>query len=461
MCGIWGASAPTNGSISFSAAKFLRQAAVAGTVRGYDGTGIVAVCESTTVWDKGIKTETKPNVWYHKTGGTGAELLRELKSMGGWIDNLPGRVTTVYGHNRAATVGKVSQKTAHPFAAARAIGIHNGTLSNGWETRLQAAKRIEVDSEALIRCISHRGYRHALSKAVGAMAVVWTDTNTRETFIFRNHERPVYYFTSNTGVLFWGSEKGMLEWLADRNHITIDKDGICSLPTSTVFKIDKGELIEVEKVYNTATPYQSYTSGQGYNSYNSGHPVGTAPYKNVHRHDSSLNNSPKQGDTTEKKSCPSADDTPDTAEVCDKSENVSLQELFDGDILITDEGHIVTPHVVGDTLKGHMCSSCLGTLLLENEDHILVRAFHDYYFCDNDTCLHDHFIDGDTLTSVEFIDCYHPIEFVMATSDWDSDPVTNIDDYLKGQIDYVYLSDSVQARIEVQPRVKKTGTKAA
>jgi len=456
MCGIWGAVAPNEVKVSHATEKFLRNAAIAGTVRGLDGTGIVSV--TTADWNtfKGQRVEEDPNVYYHKSGGTGPEMLRELGTLNAWFHEQSGRPNCVYGHNRAATVGKINRNTAHPFVAARTIGIHNGTLSSGWGQRLQASKKVSVDSEALIRCISHRGYKHALEQAKGAMAVVWTNLETRETFIFRNYERPVHYCISTFGSLYFASEEGMLAWLLKRANITPDSDGIQSLKPSTVYNITDATMVEVESIYNTASTY-SHNQGGGYSQWlGNGSSTSTTRTSYVNptgRSCHHVNDATTRAGTTLGKS-----DRDTEEEVCDQSDPpLTISEMFDDadDCYITDDGHIVTDYKPARTIIYSKCEAGCGQgLIRENsDDYICIHTPQGKVkIHDNDACLHDYFSMGGGTN--QFAMCPFPVDFIMYTDDWGSDPITEIHPYLTGGVEHVYLSDTLQARAEVQPRIK-------
>jgi len=214
---------------------------VAGTVRGYDGTGYVFKTHN--------RHKKEENIWFHKEAATGSEINR--------IGSTPaaGGIEWAFGHNRAATVGAVDDAGAHPFDTAHIIGIHNGTLTNGWKQRLKAKKSIVVDSEALMRSISHRGPDKTLPVASGAMAIVYVDKRTNRLYLFRNSERPVHWCTTKQGSLFWASEGKMLEWLLDRNHQVIDGE-MNTLEPDILYDITDGKLKEVDVFEDTGTPHK-------------------------------------------------------------------------------------------------------------------------------------------------------------------------------------------------------------
>ena len=242
MCGIFGAVSRKNTNLSTNELAFINNAMVTGTVRGPHGTGYVYVQV-----DKS-KTPDASQIWFHKDAVTGSEMPK-ISTTGG-----KGGINLAFGHNRYATVGGVDASTAHPFDTPHVIGIHNGTLSFGWKDRMNASKKVEVDSEALMRCISHRGAKHALSNAKGAMAINFLDKKKGRLYMFRNSERPISYATTTTGTLVWASEAGMLAWLLERNNMSVDDDGIQSLTPDVLYDITDGELVEVDVIEDTGSP---------------------------------------------------------------------------------------------------------------------------------------------------------------------------------------------------------------
>lgn len=437
MCGIWGAIASSKTkALTISLDKYLRSCAIAGTVRGTDGAGIVGLSNGTSYITKGKTEKAPPSVNWHKTGDTGADLLSEITSMVAWENSIEGTVYGAYGHNRAATVGGVSHVNAHPFAAPHAVGIHNGTLDTGWRTRLTANKHITVDSEALIRCISHYGYKHALTKAEGAMAIVWTDTTDMSTYLFRNYERPIAYAHTIGGDLLFASEGKMLEWCADRANIKLSAEGVKDVPLDTVFRIDEANMEEVEVIRNTATPYtvsRAYTHGYATNSRIIGTP------------------SKKQPDATAGTDV-EFDEPP-----------LSVAELFEDqpDVVIDDKDRVVTKWEPLPTEKRlRHCAHCNALIQRNSEDYIEVHSntvmgdAYSFFYCDNDHCLHEAYHLGDR----KFQEVGNTVDFIMHTENWEDDPSTVPLPYLTGGYNFVYIHDALQAWAEQQPKIKRNGT---
>jgi len=427
MCGIWGvvASSKHIGLVAQDY-KFLTSCAIAGAVRGLDGTGVVMANHN---------ANKEEDILFHKTGKTGSEYIKSLGNNNNLStfntnNNYPAStdIYMMYGHNRAATVGEVSDKTAHPFSAPYCIGIHNGTLSSGWRQRLNAKKRVTVDSEALMRAISHQGYEKAIKKAEGAMALVWTDTTVKhkpETYMFRNKDRSVYYCHSTTGKLYWASEKGMLAWLLARHDISPDKEGILPLPLDTVFRITDAKLQPVTVISDTSKKATTSTGKS------------TALVTTT--------------STTKTTSTGAATNTTLTNNVTRFP--VTPPEKKGGgeggksvEVPLSGESEILEYHPPTEAIY---CDCCHIELEDKVDDYIIVHPAGKYgratYACDNNFCLESLFdISGKLYT------CPSRVDIRMFTEDWNTNPFTlDYLPYIEGDIHYEYVHDTVHARFKI------------
>lgn len=239
MCGIWGVVG--NVGLTLADRKFLKSAAMAGTVRGVDATGVIIV------------GDPKHGITTAKKSVDGNEFIaNHLDPM----DNVsvPSPCHTMIGHNRWATCGAIDDSTAHPFVESGIIGVHNGTLDMGWESDLQVSKKTPVDSQGLLRAIGARGIRNVWKNMHGAAALVWTDLKTERTYVIRNHHRGLSYAIGKTGKLYMASEGKMLSWLLDRHSIF--HDGVKSFECDTLYEITGGKLKELDYLTGNEHPYE-------------------------------------------------------------------------------------------------------------------------------------------------------------------------------------------------------------
>ena len=232
MCGIHGIMNKTaTGPISLR--DYIADAFVVNTLRGVDSAGVFQI-------DK----DHKP--FMHKQNVPGF-MFAETKTVKRFISDVENCPITV-GHVRAATAGKITVDNAHPFVAERAdgsrvVGVHNGTISN-WKT-FADHKDYEVDSEWALNQIAKDGV-DAFEKFNGSFCFVWWDeAQPDKMFMARNDERPLHFLkTTAKDTILFGSEAGMVTWLAERRKIGVD-DTIYSLEPLMMYTFDlagKGEI---------------------------------------------------------------------------------------------------------------------------------------------------------------------------------------------------------------------------
>jgi predicted glutamine amidotransferase len=113
------------------------------------------------------------------------------------------------GHNRSATVGKVTSSNAHPFKVGAITGAHNGTLSAACFLELKKLIGLEVgtDSEAIFTAIDMFGIEAVVPVLQGAWALVWHDANDGTINFLKNKERPLWFaWSKKQDRLIWASE---------------------------------------------------------------------------------------------------------------------------------------------------------------------------------------------------------------------------------------------------------------
>jgi len=228
MCGIFGMSGTASTSVNDD--TFLKNCALAGSVRGVHGTGLVFM-------------EHQKKTTYLKRAMSGGEFVTDVFNPSEHMGN---KTHSVIGHNRWATVGDINDNTAHPFVEAGVIGVHNGTLRGDWKGQLEVSRDCDVDSRGLYRAVAARGIDWVVSKLNGAAALVWTETREQRTFVWRNSERPLHYKESPTKV-YYASEKGMLDWLLGKSNIyTIGETK--AFKTNTLYEITGGHVVELREL---------------------------------------------------------------------------------------------------------------------------------------------------------------------------------------------------------------------
>ena len=241
MCGIFGMTGPF--ATTANDDKFIKNATIAGAVRGLDGTGLVMIA------NKGDEPVT-----YIKRAMSGGQFVNEVFDPTYALSNT---VHSVIGHNRAATIGAISDHTSHPFNEGGVIGVHNGTLRGDWKADLEVSKKCDVDSRGLYRAIAARGIDWTIDKMKGAAALVWCEVESKRVFVYRNSERPLHYVESN-GKIYYASEPGMLSWLLTKSCVF--KIDIQPFKVDTLYEITEGKLVELRTLKATANDEWGYYS---------------------------------------------------------------------------------------------------------------------------------------------------------------------------------------------------------
>lgn len=187
MCGLVGTVGHL-GNTEKSVFKLLLQL---DTIRGHDSTGVLSI--SSTGCSK-----------ISKNLGTPWDLYDSIN----FSQAMTGNHKLLMGHNRWATKGGVSKASAHPFEFDNLVGAHNGTLKR--QNLLDDSKDFKVDSENLYCHMDKNGLDDTLTKTDGSFALTWYDKTNGTINFIRNEERPLFYVFSDSGNLFWASEKWML-----------------------------------------------------------------------------------------------------------------------------------------------------------------------------------------------------------------------------------------------------------
>lgn len=201
MCGIVGVLTK---SPEAALNKIMKDMLFFDTIRGEDSTGLVRVAS-----DGAVET--------HKRALPAADFMctkvgnRMLSALNSHV---------LIGHNRAATIGAVTDANAHPFSHGTVHGVHNGTLRSRYQ--LEEHIKFTVDSDNLYYHIATKGVEDAMLKADGAFALVWYDSKDNTVHFIRNEERPLYLAGSEDNKhLFFASEPWMFKVAASRHNIKL------------------------------------------------------------------------------------------------------------------------------------------------------------------------------------------------------------------------------------------------
>lgn len=228
MCGLVGVINP----VTLQHDKWFSQALIVDQLRGHHSTGAFV-------------SDAGGSVTWHKQAVTGSEfvLTPEYVSM-----MRPANLRGYVGHNRWATMGSVNDTNAHPFNHGDITLVHNGTLSEHHKDAVPMA--FGTDSEGIAYALSQEGANteSILGELSGAFALVWHDLHDNCIRIVRNSERELWWAKCSVhDTILFASEPKMLEWLADRNKISLT--GVPQLfAKDTLYRFDLSKAIGADRI---------------------------------------------------------------------------------------------------------------------------------------------------------------------------------------------------------------------
>lgn len=241
MCGIVGVA----GLVTPKAEKAFRNMLIVDVLRGPHSTGLIAT-------NKRLETNI------HKKAMLPSDFL-ELKRTNSLINDALN--CALIGHNRYATVGAVSNTTAHPFECGNIVGVHNGTLKNRY--KLIDSNHFDVDSENLYHHMDNQGLQSVFDAMAhslqNAWALAWIDKEEHSLNFLRNSQRPLCYtLSADEKTIYFASEWWMLHGCLARNDI--EYGAVYTTNVDTHYKInlpavgEKDYKIVIEKTKLEKTP---------------------------------------------------------------------------------------------------------------------------------------------------------------------------------------------------------------
>jgi len=224
-------------------------------LRGMDSTGVALVEKSGSL----SLAKEASNATVFRTKPEYGQLLKTAFQTG----------SALFGHNRSATKGSITDENAHPFVVDDRITLmHNGTL---WGDHKKLADTA-VDSHA----IAHVLHRHeddvesALQEINGAYALIWHDFKNQTLNFVRNEQRPLHWIETEDG-WYYASEANMLEWIISKYNLKINGDVNMLTPATLVtYTMTSGKWeVESKKIKLTkyVAPQHGYAPGWFRNGY--------------------------------------------------------------------------------------------------------------------------------------------------------------------------------------------------
>lgn len=244
MCGIVGLIKTEKNYGQKNRAMFMDML-YADVVRGHHSTGAFKVVKGAVDWRK---------------AATPAWEFFNLKGVPEFLQAL-GDASFLCGHNRAATRGAVKNDNAHPFESGHITLVHNGTLHS---THALPGK-FDVDSHGIANAIAEFGIEKASPKLDGPYSLVWYNSEDKTLNLLRNKDRPMYLGYHKDFVMF-GSEAGLLRWIAGRYGFALDK--VEETDVHKVYSFEEGSGVPSVKTvdaYRFQTVYKTPSCyGNGY-----------------------------------------------------------------------------------------------------------------------------------------------------------------------------------------------------
>ena len=217
MCGLVGIASSV--SLGVTGSRLLAQALYADQLRGMDSTGVALVNKDNelALYKRALAASDFLQTRY------GHMAMQDAES-----------AFVALGHNRATTIGKTSNETAHPFHYGRYVGAHNGTISS--HRSIFSVSKHEVDSMNFMDSLDKDGdpIKTLVGIHSGAYAISVYDLEEQQMLFARNEERPLSILLLDDKIM-WGSEASMLYWLAERNKFLCKDASFIDLKPNTLY----------------------------------------------------------------------------------------------------------------------------------------------------------------------------------------------------------------------------------
>lgn len=253
MCGIVGWISREGVTDSIERKRFMDQALIIDTVRGWDSAGAFVV-----------ESKSSKNIspaWF-KQLGSGFDLVSTNEYQELFMPGKTQGLKFAVGHNRSATQGAADNvDAAHPFQEGPITLVHNGTV---FDTSTLGKSKFELKAENDSHTICHNlalyPAEEVISKINGAFALVWYDSRDDSLNMVRNNQRPMHLAKAKkNNTIYFCSEAEMLHLLDKR--LTLGLDCIVSLKPGFWLKFKDPDLMipEVKEVKFFTPPVYTTT----------------------------------------------------------------------------------------------------------------------------------------------------------------------------------------------------------
>ncbi len=119
-----------------------------------------------------------------------------------------GKYALGFAHSRAATLGSICEKNAHPFEIGDIIGAHNGTINNYYQMDQKYNRNFPVDS---MHIFAHINEGIDLKELAGWGTIEFWNKNKPKEIIFAKIGMGDLAICELDDAVFWSSDKEHLE----------------------------------------------------------------------------------------------------------------------------------------------------------------------------------------------------------------------------------------------------------
>jgi len=227
-----------------------------GILRGKDSTGVASI-------GKESSSIVKDTVWP-------LELIKSKE----YRENIAMSVKESYcyiGHNRSATIGKVTKENAHPIVYNNITLVHNGTLKAFLKSKEK--NNFSTDSQSITYVINEKGIDWTWENLDGAASLIYYDKANETLNIISNGERPLFFATTKGNrLLIISSEGWMIRKVCERLKVKLKKDKVYYPENNVLFSFiyneEKKKIIHINgrmlEPFKKYEPFKKTAPNEGY-----------------------------------------------------------------------------------------------------------------------------------------------------------------------------------------------------
>jgi asparagine synthetase B (glutamine-hydrolysing) len=149
------------------------------------------------------------------------------------------------GHTRYKTFGENNRDNAHPFNFENVLGVHNGSIYNWQDLRTKYAQNHDVDSQLTYWMINELGLKETLPQLRGWMAFAFWDKKNNNVLNLYRLGKPLWIGKKDDGYYF-----GSLEDYVKAIGCTETQE----IEEHVIYKFKDGNLIETQKLSEEFRP---------------------------------------------------------------------------------------------------------------------------------------------------------------------------------------------------------------